>query len=80
MRSRSASLEDNVVVYGTELRVFGKQYQCMLKTGRYDLILQEVGSKFSTQDCLWEKAAGKRVMYSSVPIHPHLWGFHPQKS
>lgn len=61
VRSRSSSLEDNVIVYGTELTVYGKQYQCMLKSGTYDLILQEVGSKFSTQDCQWEKAGGKRV-------------------
>ena len=61
VRGRSSSLEENVVVYGTELTVYGKQYECMLKSGTYDLILQEVGSRFSTQDCQWEKAGSKRV-------------------
>ncbi|KAH3873319.1 polycomb protein suz12-like [Dreissena polymorpha] len=57
----AGNLEDNVVVYGAELSVYGKQYQCLLVAGTYDLILQERGSKFSTNERgQWERAGGKR--------------------
>ncbi|WAQ96736.1 SUZ12-like protein [Mya arenaria] len=56
--------EENVVVYGAELSLYGRQHRCLLDAGMYDLILQEQGSKFSTQGTRWETAAGKRVVYN----------------
>ncbi|XP_052789005.1 polycomb protein suz12-like [Mya arenaria] len=58
--SNPSRLEENVVVYGAELSLYGRQHRCLLDAGMYDLILQEQGSKFSTQGTRWETAAGKR--------------------
>lgn len=56
-------VEDDVIVYGTELNIYDKQEKCLLKSGSYDLILQELGSKFnSKKDGCWETAmTGKPI-------------------
>lgn len=57
------SVEDDVIVYGTELNIYDKPEKCLLKSGSYDLILQELGSKFhSKKDGSWETAStGKPI-------------------
>ena len=49
-------------MYGTELNIYDKQEKCLLKSGSYDLILQELGSKFnSKKDGCWETAMTGKV-------------------
>ena len=60
------SIEDDVIVYGTELNIYDKRENCLLKTGSYDLILQELGSKFHSQkDGIWEPSIGGKVSLTS---------------
>ena len=55
-------VEDDVIVYGTELNIYNKREKCLLKSGSYDLVLQELGSKFHTKkDGVWETAGGGKV-------------------
>lgn len=61
----SVEEEEDVVVYGAELSVIGRHSQCMLQDGDYDLLLQELGSKFSSRrDSMWERA------HRNKPIEP----------
>ena len=51
-----------MIVYGTELNIYNKREKCLLKSGSYDLVLQELGSKFHTKkDGVWETAGGGKV-------------------
>lgn len=65
------SVEDDVIVYGTELNIYDKREKCLLKSGSYDLILQELGSKFPTKNNgVWETAGGGKVspgLGTSIP-------------
>ena len=55
-------VEDDVIVYGTELNIYNKREKCLLQSGSYDLVLQELGSKFHTKkDGVWETATGGKV-------------------
>lgn len=59
------SVEDDVIVYGTELNIYNKREKCLLKSGSYDLVLQELGSKFHTKkDGVWETAGGGKSIES----------------
>ncbi|XP_053383076.1 polycomb protein suz12-B-like [Mercenaria mercenaria] len=60
LNGRSISVEEESVTYSAELTLYGKQYQGVLKSGMYDLVLQDSASKFSTRDSRWDSSVGKR--------------------
>jgi hypothetical protein len=61
MNGRSNSVEEGSATYSAEITIYSNQYQGVLKSGIYDLVLQDTGSKFSTRDSRWESSYGKRV-------------------
>ena len=56
-------MEDNAITYKTDLTIFGKQDQCMLTSGEYDVMMQDVDAVSPTKkNKTWETVNRPKVI------------------
>ncbi|KAL4239950.1 Polycomb protein suz12 [Mactra antiquata] len=60
--ARSVSTEEETVTYSAEIALYGHQYQNILCSGTYDLVLQDASVKCVRNDVKWRSAGSKRPL------------------